>query len=91
MELGGVLYVTLWIYALLRFEDYFHRGQLANILRPSYEAYFLWLELLLALIIPLDHSLLPESAAEWNLVVPGLVLNPAGVCNQPAQREHHGL
>jgi Ni/Fe-hydrogenase subunit HybB-like protein len=53
VELGGVLYVTLWINALLRFEDFFHRGQLANILRPSYEAYFLWVELLLALIIPL--------------------------------------
>ncbi len=53
VELGGVLYVTLWVYALLRFEDYFHRGQLGNILRPSYEAYFLWVELLLALIIPL--------------------------------------
>lgn len=53
VELGGILYVTLWVYALLRFEDYYHRGQLANILRPSYEAYFLWVELLLALIIPL--------------------------------------
>jgi Ni/Fe-hydrogenase subunit HybB-like protein len=53
VELGGVLYVTLWVYALLRFEDFFHRGQLGNILRPGYEAYFLWVELLLALIIPL--------------------------------------
>ncbi len=53
VELGGVLYVTLWIYALLRFEDYFHRGQLTNILHPSYEAYFLWLELALAVVIPL--------------------------------------
>jgi Ni/Fe-hydrogenase subunit HybB-like protein len=53
VELGGALYVTLWVYALLRFEDYFHRGQLASILHPSYEAYFLWLELLLALVIPL--------------------------------------
>ncbi len=53
VELGGALYVTLWVYALLRFEDYAHRGQLGNILRPSYEAYFLWLELLLSLVIPL--------------------------------------
>jgi len=53
VELGGVLYVTLWIYALLRFEDYLHRGQLGAILHPSYESYFLWLELTLALIIPL--------------------------------------
>jgi Ni/Fe-hydrogenase subunit HybB-like protein len=53
VELGGALYVALWIYALLRFEDYFHRGQLANIFHPSYEAYFLWAELLMALVIPL--------------------------------------
>jgi Ni/Fe-hydrogenase subunit HybB-like protein len=53
-ELGAILYIVLWIYAYLRFEDYFHRGQLANILHPSYEAYFLWLELLLALVIPLS-------------------------------------
>jgi Ni/Fe-hydrogenase subunit HybB-like protein len=53
VELGGALYVTLWVYALLRFEDYLHRGLLGKILHPSYEAYFLWLELLLALIIPL--------------------------------------
>jgi Ni/Fe-hydrogenase subunit HybB-like protein len=52
-ELGAVLYVSLWVYALLRFEDYFHRGQLGNILRPSYESYFLWAELLMALVIPL--------------------------------------
>jgi len=53
VELGGILYVTLWIYALLRFEDYYHRGLLGSILRPGYEAYFLWVELLLALIVPL--------------------------------------
>jgi Ni/Fe-hydrogenase subunit HybB-like protein len=52
-ELSGALYVVVWVMALLRFEDYFHRGQLANILRPSYEAYFLWVELILAFVIPL--------------------------------------
>lgn len=53
VELGGWLYVSLWVYALLRFEDYFHRGQLRNIFHPSYESYFLWAELLMALVIPL--------------------------------------
>jgi Ni/Fe-hydrogenase subunit HybB-like protein len=61
VELGGVMYVTLWIYALLKFEDYFHRGQLGNILRPSYEAHFLWLELLLALIVPLTILSFPKA------------------------------
>jgi Ni/Fe-hydrogenase subunit HybB-like protein len=53
MELGGALLVALWVNALLRFEDFFHRGQLGNIVKPSYEAYFLWLELALAFVIPI--------------------------------------
>ena len=53
VELGGALLVALWVNALLRFEDFFHRGMLPQIIKPSYEAYFLWLELLLAFVIPI--------------------------------------
>lgn len=53
VELGGALLVALWVNALLRFEDFFHRDQLRNIIKPSYEAYFLWLELALAFVIPI--------------------------------------
>ena len=53
VELGGALLVALWVNALLRFEDYFHRGMLAKIVQPSYESYFLWLELTLAFLIPI--------------------------------------
>jgi len=53
VELGGALLVVLWVNALLRFEDFFRRGQFGNILKPSYEAYFLWLELALAFVIPI--------------------------------------
>src|SRR5579859_2614376 len=53
VELGGALLVALWVNALLRFEDFFHRGMLGKIMQPSYEAYFLWLELLLAFVIPI--------------------------------------
>ncbi|MBZ5665972.1 MAG: Ni/Fe-hydrogenase cytochrome b subunit [Acidobacteriia bacterium] len=53
VQLGGALLVALWVNALLRFEDYFHRGILGQILKPSYEAYFLWLELTLAFVIPI--------------------------------------
>jgi Ni/Fe-hydrogenase subunit HybB-like protein len=53
VELGGALLVALWVNALLRFEDYFHRGMLGQIVKPSYESYFLWLELTLAFIIPI--------------------------------------
>jgi molybdopterin-containing oxidoreductase family membrane subunit len=38
---------------LLRFEDYFHRGLLKQIFKPSYEAYFLWLELVLTFVLPI--------------------------------------
>jgi Ni/Fe-hydrogenase subunit HybB-like protein len=53
IQLGGALLVALWVNALLRFEDFFHRGMLGQIIKPSYEAYFLWLELLLAFVIPI--------------------------------------
>jgi len=53
VRLGGALLVALWINALLRFEDYFHRDMLRQIFKPSYEAYFLWLELALSFVIPI--------------------------------------
>src|SRR5262249_36761816 len=53
VTLGGALLVALWINALLRFEDFYHRGMLSKITQPSYETYFLWLELLLAFVIPI--------------------------------------
>jgi Ni/Fe-hydrogenase subunit HybB-like protein len=53
VTLGGALLVALWVNALLRFEDYFHRGLLRAIFKPSYEAYFLWLELGLTFVIPI--------------------------------------
>jgi Ni/Fe-hydrogenase subunit HybB-like protein len=52
-ELGRVLLIVLWINALLRFEDFYHRNLLKAIITPSYETYFLWLELILSLIVPL--------------------------------------
>jgi Ni/Fe-hydrogenase subunit HybB-like protein len=52
-QIGGALLVALWVNALLRFQDYFHRGMLRQIIKPSYEAYFLWLELALAFVIPI--------------------------------------
>jgi len=53
VRLGGALLVALWVNALLRFEDYYRRGLLRQIFRPSYEAYFLWLELGLSFVIPI--------------------------------------
>ena len=52
-ELGRVLAVVLCVYAVLRFEDLFHRGVLGKMLQPSYEMTLFWLELALALIVPL--------------------------------------
>jgi Ni/Fe-hydrogenase subunit HybB-like protein len=53
VTLGGALLVALWVNLLLRFEDFYHRGMLAQIFKPSYEAYFLWLELVLTFVIPI--------------------------------------
>lgn len=52
-ELGRVLAVVLCVYAVLRFEDLFHRGMLNKMLQPGYEMTLFWLELALALIVPL--------------------------------------
>jgi Ni/Fe-hydrogenase subunit HybB-like protein len=53
VTLGGALLVALWVNLLLRVEDYFHRGLLKEIFKPSYEAYFLWLELVLTFVLPI--------------------------------------
>jgi Ni/Fe-hydrogenase subunit HybB-like protein len=53
VRLGGALLVALWVNALLRVEDYIRRDMLHQIVKPSYEAYFLWLELALSFVIPI--------------------------------------
>jgi Ni/Fe-hydrogenase subunit HybB-like protein len=52
-ELGRVLLVVLGIYGILRFEDLLHRGILKQILVPGYEMYLFWIEISLAIILPL--------------------------------------
>jgi Ni/Fe-hydrogenase subunit HybB-like protein len=52
-ELGRVLVVVLGIYAILRLEDLWNRGVLGLTLKPGYEMYFFWLEVTLAIILPL--------------------------------------
>ena len=52
-ELGRVLVVVLWVYAILRFEDLLHRGVLKLALQPGYEMYLFWLEITLSLVLPL--------------------------------------
>jgi Ni/Fe-hydrogenase subunit HybB-like protein len=53
VTLGGGLLVALWVNLLLRVEDYIHRGLIRMVFTPSYEAYFLWLELTLTFVIPI--------------------------------------
>src|SRR5690349_19936224 len=53
-ELGRVLMVVLSVFAILRFEDLFHRGMLRRTLQPGYEMYLFWLEISLSLLIPLS-------------------------------------
>jgi Ni/Fe-hydrogenase subunit HybB-like protein len=53
VTLGGALLVALWVNLLLRVEDFYHRGILGQVFKPSYEAYFLWLELALTFAIPM--------------------------------------
>ena len=59
-ELGRVLLVILCVYAVLRFEDLLHRGVLKMALQPGYEMYLFWLEISLALILPILLLLQPK-------------------------------
>jgi Ni/Fe-hydrogenase subunit HybB-like protein len=52
-ELGRVLWVVLWVYSILRFEDLLHRGMLKQMLVPGYEMYLFWLEILLTMVAPI--------------------------------------
>jgi len=52
-ELGRVLIIVLGVYAILRFEDLANRGVLKLAFHRGYEAYFFWLEILLAIVLPL--------------------------------------
>src|SRR5581483_8601820 len=52
-ELGRVLVVVLSVYGILRFEDLLHRGVLKMAIHPSYETYLFWVEILLAIVLPL--------------------------------------
>ncbi len=52
-ELGRVLVVVLAVYGILRFEDLLHRGALKLTVRPGYETYLFWLEMMLSLVLPL--------------------------------------
>jgi Ni/Fe-hydrogenase subunit HybB-like protein len=52
-ELGRVLVVVLGVYGILRFEDLANRGALKLAFHPGYETYLFWLEITLAVILPL--------------------------------------
>ena len=52
-ELGRVLVVVLGVYGILRFEDLANRGALKLAFHAGYETYLFWLEIFLAIILPL--------------------------------------
>ena len=52
-ELGRVLLVVLGVYGILRLEDLANRGALKLAFHPGYETYLFWLEIMLAIILPL--------------------------------------
>jgi Ni/Fe-hydrogenase subunit HybB-like protein len=85
-ELGRVLVVVLGLYAILRFEDLARRGVLKLAVQPGYEMYLFWLEMLLALILPLVLLVQPRVRSSpvglyWSavLVVLGFITNRMNV------------
>jgi Ni/Fe-hydrogenase subunit HybB-like protein len=65
-ELGRVLVVVLGVYGILRFEDLANRGVLRMALHPGYEMYLFWLEISLAIILPLSLLLQPKVRSSAN-------------------------
>lgn len=59
-ELGRVLVVVLGVYGILRLEDLANRGALKLAFHPGYEMYLFWLEITLALILPLILLVQPK-------------------------------
>src|SRR6478735_7643000 len=53
-ELGRVLVVVLGVYGILRFEGLANRGALKLAFHAGYETYLFWLEIMLAIILPLS-------------------------------------
>jgi len=52
-ELGRVLMIALSVYAVLRLEDLVHRGMIKQMFTPGYETNLFWVEVLLAIVVPL--------------------------------------
>jgi Ni/Fe-hydrogenase subunit HybB-like protein len=52
-DLGRILAVVLSVYAVLKFEDLYHRGVLRLVLQPRYETYLFLLEVVVGLALPI--------------------------------------
>ena len=85
-ELGRVLVVVLGIYGILRFEDLANRGVFRLALQPGYEMYLFWLEMSLAVFLPLLLLVQPKVRSSptglyWSavLVVLGFITNRMNV------------
>ncbi|HYX69619.1 MAG TPA: Ni/Fe-hydrogenase cytochrome b subunit [Terriglobales bacterium] len=59
-EIGRILMVILIVYAVLRFQDLYRRDVLRLAFQPRYETYLFWLEIGLALLIPIALLLVPR-------------------------------
>ena len=53
IDLGRILTVLLWVYAVLRVQDLYHRGALHLAFQWRYEADLFWLEMGIGLLLPL--------------------------------------
>ncbi len=52
-DLGRILAVVLAVYAVLKFEDLYHRGVLKLVLQARYETYLFLLEIVVGLLLPM--------------------------------------
>ena len=90
-ELGRVLVVVLGVYAILRFEDLANRGALKLASAAGYEMYLFWLEISLALILPLDLAGAAKSAIQRQRALLRRRAGRSRLHHQPDECQHHGI
>ena len=77
-EIARVLLVALGVYAVLRIYDLAHRGVLAEVFRPTYEAGMFGLEFLLGVLLPFALLLSPKTRTSIRRLYPTALLAVMG-------------
>jgi Ni/Fe-hydrogenase subunit HybB-like protein len=77
-DIARVLMVALGVFAVLRIYDLVHRGVIAEVFRPSYEAGMFALEFAMGVLLPLALLLSPRTRSDIRRLYPTALLAVSG-------------